>query len=1033
MHSDYDKIRENNIRDYGVKTSHLKLLGEKLYTEKTHFIFELLQNAEDEGATEIQFNLLPDRLEVLHNGKPFSEADVKGICGFGDGPKEGDFTKIGKIGIGFKSVYVFTNSPEIHSDDEHFKIEHYVRPFLIKKKNIPKPWTTLIILPFNRNDEMNSETCCQLIGKGLRELKLRSILFLRNIKNLKFCLLDDENGNYSRIETPNQHSRTVRLNGRINQTTLKNEKWLVFDRKINLSDDDNKKSKVFVEIAFKNDIVKIDDNMKNIIIKDEDTPLTVFFPTELETKFGFLLQGPYVTNSSRNSIPYDDEWNIKLIKETALLFNDVLPQIRDMNLMTMSFFESLPIKPENFNKDNIFYPISQAILEIFRNKELLPTSDGKTFVSAQNAKIARGIDLRKLINDTMLNDLFNTKSLKWLSDSFPQNPENNIYKYITGDNFLKIEPIEAEDFCRKAVNSKFFEKYTDNIEWFKELYIFISARESLWRKGHGYLRDKPFILLEDNSIKPLFQNINDETALIYLPLDNTPALKSVKKALLEDDKGNEVKTFFKEKLKIMEWKDIADVITNIIPKYQHNLKDISFDEHFKDIKKIFNVFIKGTEEERKNLLLLLKEICFILTENIHGKIIGFKKPNEVYYKNLDLEIYFAFNEEVGFVSKNYDELYCNFLKILNVNDQIRIKKSESDYRNYVNLPGKRGFRYRRGINNYDPDIRIEDLRQNLLIFNNDHTISEKEKMVSFSRYLWNNIAIKYFYCIKGKIEKSTNQNYINSFFYDDISEFGMLLINTAWLPNKNNDFFKPSELKFSELPEGFQENENLIRKLGMKKDLIALLAAKIDIPEEDIIFMQNNHDAFKRWKEDEERKQMATASFPDKVTKNPELRKKRVKEIAKEEVDRIKVTRQVTIPVTGDEGIRAKKYLEDNYKDENNIMRCQMCGTDYNTRESPFEYDGIWHFEAYRFLPSPRNKLHTQNKLALCHNHAAMFAFASIEERERIENDILNINTEDERSVEINLVGKTMKIWFTQDHINDLKDILEQNKEGTSE
>ena len=125
--ADYEKIRDENVARYGWDTAVLDLLGQ-LYSERTHFIFELIQNAEDAGATELAFELFDDRLEVRHDGRPFTEADVRGVCGVGKSGKSGDLTKIGKFGIGFKSVYAYTRSPRIHSADEHFRIERYVRP-----------------------------------------------------------------------------------------------------------------------------------------------------------------------------------------------------------------------------------------------------------------------------------------------------------------------------------------------------------------------------------------------------------------------------------------------------------------------------------------------------------------------------------------------------------------------------------------------------------------------------------------------------------------------------------------------------------------------------------------------------------------------------------------------------------------------------------------------------------------------------------------------------------------------------------------
>ncbi len=76
MPSNYAKIRTENIREYGEGTRHLSFL-ERLYTDRTHFIFELLQNAEDAEASKILFKLFEDRLEVKHNGRLFNLQSVK--------------------------------------------------------------------------------------------------------------------------------------------------------------------------------------------------------------------------------------------------------------------------------------------------------------------------------------------------------------------------------------------------------------------------------------------------------------------------------------------------------------------------------------------------------------------------------------------------------------------------------------------------------------------------------------------------------------------------------------------------------------------------------------------------------------------------------------------------------------------------------------------------------------------------------------------------------------------------------------------
>ena len=61
----------------------------KLYTSSGHFIFELLQNAEDVSATSVNFKLYKNKLVFEHNGtRPFNINDIDSITNIGDSTKE---------------------------------------------------------------------------------------------------------------------------------------------------------------------------------------------------------------------------------------------------------------------------------------------------------------------------------------------------------------------------------------------------------------------------------------------------------------------------------------------------------------------------------------------------------------------------------------------------------------------------------------------------------------------------------------------------------------------------------------------------------------------------------------------------------------------------------------------------------------------------------------------------------------------------------------------------------------------------------
>lgn len=80
-----DKILQNQDRDGMLRRSLERII--QLYTDKSHFVYELLQNAEDAGATGIRFVQYSDRLEVMHDGKSFTTENLQGLCDIGQSDK----------------------------------------------------------------------------------------------------------------------------------------------------------------------------------------------------------------------------------------------------------------------------------------------------------------------------------------------------------------------------------------------------------------------------------------------------------------------------------------------------------------------------------------------------------------------------------------------------------------------------------------------------------------------------------------------------------------------------------------------------------------------------------------------------------------------------------------------------------------------------------------------------------------------------------------------------------------------------------
>jgi len=1031
-----DDFKNSTERVRQITNGSIRRLSIDLYNKDTHFILELIQNAEDNNYEMrkplVSFCLTKKdptetkesngALIIQNNEDGFLYENVDAICNVDRTTKKKSDGYIGEKGIGFKSVFRITTCPHIVSNGYCFSLPEkddetgfgYV---------VPKWWDnpgeyenfdgTTIILPLDKK-EFNYEK----IEKMLEDIEPVTILFLSKIKEIK---IKTDSGDYFNIVKDDSKKPEVQLyitgekKGKIYEKEPRKFMW--FAGKFKRPESIVQENRIGIEereviIAFPLDH---ENEIKGRVF--------AYLPTDFNSNFPFLINADFILTSGRSEIKGIDEradcpWNEWLWECIATRTADSLETLAKMDLLTVERLNMLVSPLNSIEKNNVLYPFFQKIKSAFEKQKLLKTDTG--FSCSGEALLLRASELLELFdNSEITSQLFERRH--WLDKKITRNNKQltALFDFLHDKDKLAIPEIDFSEFLDK-ISHAFLIQQSD--EWMINFYSILKNRS---RGEINTAKTKPIIrAIKSGKQDQLIPFINNEPNVFICHgsvLEITSAI--IKPEIIQN---KDIEVFLKEDLHIPEWKDVENVIKNIIPKYTEGGK-ISWEEHLRDMQKIYNAYKTGLPEEKKRLESKLNETPFIYAENIDDITIGYKKPTEVYFKNESLVIYFAFNKEIGFISSKYNDSFFSLFEKLKVENNVRITSIGIADQGKIIIENYYGW-HRRGLDNYDPVIIIDGLQQNFNAFKNIDNINltEKGKLISFSVFLWNNIAIKHSNCIKGIIEESTNQNYFPSKKKDDISEFGKMLIDTAWLPNKENEFHKPSELKFSDLLNGFQDDPKLIRMLGMKQDVIAELAAKTGILAEDLEFIKNNQENFRKWKEETE-KQTSQASFPDKISSNPELREQRIKEIAEKEEKRPKVRKERSVTITGDEKLRARSYLLDNYKDENKIMRCQICGENHNSlQESPFETDGYWHFETYPFLPVLRDKLHRANFLALCHNHAAMFSLIDEDELKRIEELILNRNSDEERYIEINLLEQKRKIWFTQDHINDIKALLEQ-------
>ena len=197
--------RENGFDD-GIR----RLLTD-LYPDNAHFIYELLQNAEDAHATEVRFTLRENSVEFEHNGaRLFTLGDVDSITSIGFSEKREDQTSIGKFGVGFKAVFAYTETPEIASGEYHFHIRDLVVPDTEGLAFCPRgEKQTYFSFPFD-NDAKPPEKARAEIERNLQELDESTLLFLSGIKKIEYRLPDSTEGFIDRREISQEGNKTFR-------------------------------------------------------------------------------------------------------------------------------------------------------------------------------------------------------------------------------------------------------------------------------------------------------------------------------------------------------------------------------------------------------------------------------------------------------------------------------------------------------------------------------------------------------------------------------------------------------------------------------------------------------------------------------------------------------------------------------------------------------------------------------------------------------------------------------------------------------
>lgn len=817
------------------------------YTESAHFIYELLQNADDACATKAEFRLSHEGLTFVHNGKErFTISDPDKIVedqengklghlnaitytGFSTKDKEGTTNKIGKFGVGFKAVFQYTNTPHIYDDGICFKIEQFFVPYLIDDVQGRKKSETWIFLPFNKVGKDKDEAY-QEISQRLRQLD-NPLLFLHNLKEVKWK--DNESqGKYSQKTKEEHVIFGVNCEYLLLENSLENKRdrlWM-FSEEIEI---DERSLPLYVGFYIKNG--KIDTGNRS--------SLYCFFPTKKQLDVCFIMHAPFVLTDSREGVREVPE-NTYLFSMLSVLAAKALVCLRDIGLSEghKPLLDDALSKIITTNKPDTKDPLSffyNEFIQILQKHNLFPSRQKDVYLSASKACICTQTELRKLLSQDQLATL-TEKAADFVFDNIRIDP-NEIPYYEE----LGIDIFTPEKFGER-INPTFLKN--QSLGWLKQFYKYLLEHaKPLWKKQetrYGFtqrpiLTNKPIILLDDGYFSSLVLNE------IYLNNKGLPDTLQVNQELAQDE---DVRTFFKA-FGIKEAPELIVYLQKaILPIFKQD--SISIDDTdflWKTLQLFAQIYAQNTEDKYE-ILTCIKDGWKAVGVNCKGER-RLCTINELYADDDELRLYFGNNSKTMYfdrsfyqIDKKYDKACSDLISDLELSTIPKIlltKKSECGTE-YIH-----SFNYKQNTNweqkLIPPYKEIMDKVINQLMETHDYcrdiyAIFNDFKMEGLGMAISNiksiEDSIRIWNYINDIIKEQPNPNPLE--VYNKIefkpprarysirfkteptpSSLFETITKSNWIYNKKGQLYKPSELYIEDIDYRYDNIDKLAEVLGM--------------------------------------------------------------------------------------------------------------------------------------------------------------------------------------------------------------------------
>lgn len=428
----------------------VEILAIDLNEKDTHFIFELIQNAEDNDyrpntSPSLRIEVCEQEIEeelgpvlIVHNNETgFQEKHVMALCRVGKSTKTKAQGYIGEKGIGFKSVFRVTTCPYIFSNGFQFCLPEHNKETILRY--IVPRWVddppakvieseTTIILPINRGED-----ALHNVIKALRDIAPETVLFLEKLRTIEISVhLSDDDYEVvieKRILAVSGESKQVELTylRRSNTDAEVLESCLYWVTEVEYPKPDyvQHEKRKGIKARTVSVAIPLGPNARG-------GKLLAYLPVWENTGLPFLINADFLLVSAREGIHEEEKWNkwlrdcIAETYEKALLS---LLKATDLPLETrIRAYASIPLASHLPFLALIVKPIQERL----KNQECVLVLPNRALAKPSRARLCPG-DFRSLLG---------------LPDSFP--------RYLREDAWLVCSELEPFDQQLKAIGVQLF-------------------------------------------------------------------------------------------------------------------------------------------------------------------------------------------------------------------------------------------------------------------------------------------------------------------------------------------------------------------------------------------------------------------------------------------------------------------------------------------------------------------------------------------------------------------------------------------------